>query len=921
MNSNESLIGRTLGNERYLVESLLGSGGMGTVYRATDRSLNQPVVIKMPHAVLLRDASIQTRFLAEIRALVDLPHPHIVRIIDVGRLDDVPFLVMQYLPRGSLSEFWEDLQQRPAAERLYSLHRWLPQISQALDYVHNQGVIHRDLKPANILFDAEWNPYLSDFGIVRRLTDENQQQRGLTGTGMVIGTPGYMPLEMLLGKEVDGRADQFALAVMAYEVLTGRLPFAGATAAECAVNMTSGLPWDATEIDAGIPRSVSQALARGLSREPEARFASCTEFNQSVLGTLPVGTAAAPATTTPTTSSPAPNIDTRQDTGRRTKRPSLAQQSRGLRTPTSTQRANWPTWISWFPASKHWGYAAGAALLLGCLLWFGYRQLFPTPQMAVPRLDFPAPPTPNLPSGPDPTPSPDQSSEPTTPTTPSSDPPLPPAVVTVTNMMAGPLTLEMLTEATQKKATDATRLPTYLEEATTWFYEDPQTKVANGVLRFRVVKSGRLYLIANWQWQGNQEGGWLEDRLTKEQLIEQGWQDLGPSAWDKEVYILTRRVTEGESYAIRTNKYWPPYLVIPTSQGTPSSRPPAVATKEPAFEFAAPPTPTLPSAPKPTTPPPTQAKHTPFQLLHTLRGHEDIVTSVAQGHTGNNLFSASRDGTIKIWDRLSGTLQRTLRGKQERFQTLAVNSVGKRIVAGSWTGREGRLTIWDPTEKRSQWSTDQGILSLTLGPVTPQNHGNLLAYGTRDGQIELWDGETRVSLTLAGTGKPVRAVAFSTDGKLLASAGDDHLVTLWNIETRAATKTLRGHTSWIKDVIFTPDMKRLVSGSSDGTLKIWDIASGRELASWSAHANGVRALALNPQSGHVASGGSDHTIKLWDVVGDDGRQGGLLLQTLVGHALPVTSVCFSPDGQQLASASADHTVKIWQASAPLQRGP
>ena len=159
------------------------------------------------------------------------------------------------------------------------------------------------------------------------------------------------------------------------------------------------------------------------------------------------------------------------------------------------------------------------------------------------------------------------------PRVPPSDPGLTPAVVTVTNMVAMPLTLEIVTGPTKKKATGTSLLPAYLQDATTWFYEKPRTKVANGVLDFSVVKSGRVYLLAHWQNQGDPSGGWLEDRLTKEQLLEQGWQDLGPCAWDKEVYLLTRSVQKGESYAIRTNKYWPPHLAIPVSAASSSKLP------------------------------------------------------------------------------------------------------------------------------------------------------------------------------------------------------------------------------------------------------------------------------------------------------------------------------------------------------------
>jgi len=281
--STAQWIGRSLEHDRYQIDSVLGEGGMGTVYLADDRKLKQQVVVKMPHLYLLRDESTKQRFLREVRALVDLPHAHVVRIIDVGEVDETPYMVMQYLSGGSLESLLPKLQTASLPQRLATLNRWLPQIASALDYVHSKGVLHRDLKPANILFDQSWNPFLSDFGIARSIADDENRQQGLTGTGMVVGTQGYMPLEMLLGKPVDGRADQFALAVMVYEALSGSRPFAGETAAECAVSMSTTTPVLLHEVDAGIPLALSRTVHRGLSTEPQERFDRCEVFSGQVL--------------------------------------------------------------------------------------------------------------------------------------------------------------------------------------------------------------------------------------------------------------------------------------------------------------------------------------------------------------------------------------------------------------------------------------------------------------------------------------------------------------------------------------------------------------------------------------------------------------------------------------------------------------
>jgi tetratricopeptide (TPR) repeat protein len=276
--------GRQLGGGRYRVTAKLGEGGMGCVYRARDANLDCDVVVKVPRPSLLDDPEFAGRFAREVRSLVRLVHPHIVRITDVGECDGVPFAVMQYLPGGSL----EQRQPRGRGVPAAALAAWLEPVAEALDYIHKQGYVHRDIKPANILFDDHGSAYVSDFGVAKALTGQaGKSLASLTGTGMVLGTPQYMAPEMLLGHDYDGRVDQYALAVTVYEVVSGRLPFDGQTPAAILLRQVSE---PARPLDQAAPSTsaaLAAAVARALAREPGQRFATCTAFAGAVLRGLP----------------------------------------------------------------------------------------------------------------------------------------------------------------------------------------------------------------------------------------------------------------------------------------------------------------------------------------------------------------------------------------------------------------------------------------------------------------------------------------------------------------------------------------------------------------------------------------------------------------------------------------------------------
>jgi len=281
----DSLLGKTVAG-RYRVISKLGEGGMGLTYRAWDEAEGRPVVLKMPRRNLVENAAFLERFSREVRMMAALSHPSIVPILDVGEDEGLPILVMRFLPGGSLSNRrLRDAEGKVQPMQPSTLQLWLPAVASALDFVHANGIVHRDVKPANIFFDAFWGAYLGDFGIAKIVEDTTvlEKEHTLTATSMAIGTQEYMAPEQFTPKAVvDGRVDQYALAVMVYEILVGQRPFRGETA-HLVVEVTTQPVPRLTQFRRDLPDSVCHAVYRGLSKQHGERFASCAEFAQAVL--------------------------------------------------------------------------------------------------------------------------------------------------------------------------------------------------------------------------------------------------------------------------------------------------------------------------------------------------------------------------------------------------------------------------------------------------------------------------------------------------------------------------------------------------------------------------------------------------------------------------------------------------------------
>jgi YVTN family beta-propeller protein len=263
----------------YVVEELVGRGGMGEVYRARDQRLDRPVALKLLAPRLADDEGFRDRLLRESRLAASLDHPNVVPIYETGEADGRLFIAMRYVEGTDLKA----LLRREGAlspERTVAL---AGQVADALDAAHARGLVHRDVKPSNVLIDERGGGehcYLADFGLTQSISDRGPVD------GQLMGTLEYVAPEQIRGDAVDGRADVYALGCMLFEALTGTLPFTGASDVALIYSHLEGEPPRVSDRRPDLPEAVDDVIARAMAKDPDARPASCRALVSELEGAL-----------------------------------------------------------------------------------------------------------------------------------------------------------------------------------------------------------------------------------------------------------------------------------------------------------------------------------------------------------------------------------------------------------------------------------------------------------------------------------------------------------------------------------------------------------------------------------------------------------------------------------------------------------
>jgi serine/threonine protein kinase len=278
----DHLTGRTLGN--YRIVARIGRGGMATVYQAYQPALERYVAIKVLHRQLAEDdPQFVKRFQREAKAVASLRHPNIIQVFDFGVDDEVPYMVMEYVAGRTLKTELNALAERGEVMSLDAVSTTFQAVAGALAYAHGRGMVHRDIKPANVMLTTKGDVILMDFGVAR-IVGATQY----TATGAVVGTPAYLSPEQGKGERGDERSDIYAMGVVLYEMITGRVPFdADTPLAVIFKHISDPLPLP-RHVNPRVPEEVEGVILKAMAKEPSERYQTVEEMARALANAIAV---------------------------------------------------------------------------------------------------------------------------------------------------------------------------------------------------------------------------------------------------------------------------------------------------------------------------------------------------------------------------------------------------------------------------------------------------------------------------------------------------------------------------------------------------------------------------------------------------------------------------------------------------------
>jgi WD40 repeat protein/predicted Ser/Thr protein kinase/predicted Zn-dependent protease len=798
----------------YRILRRIAEGGMGAVYEAEQENPLRTVALKVIRPDLASPALVK-RFGQEVQFLARLQHPGIAQVYEAGlTADGQPFFAMELIRGVPLDEF-AHRQNLDGPARLELLAR----VCDAVQHAHERGIIHRDLKPRNILVDETGQPKVLDFGVARATDAERQATLTRTLGGQLVGTPAYMSPEQVSAdpSALDQRTDVYALGVILFELLSGRPPYdlAGLPLFEVAQLIREQEPLRLGAIDSRCRGDVETIAARALAKDKGGRYASAGELAADLRRHL----AHQPILARP----PSALYQLRK----------FARRHRALVSAVAGVLA---------------ALVAGAAIAVAYALREREQR-----QIAV--------------------------------------------------MKTGEATHAQ--EVAKQKAIDEQNARAEAEQmardekaarAEAERKTEDEKRARGQAERHRQAARQNLY-VANVRLARQ---AWEEGRLEQmRQLLSEaaaglaGDEDLRGFEWHY-LWRLTRPVEQ----VLRV-----PTLGVRAVAFSPDGRQLATAGQGGVIRLW---------------------DTATGQGPRPLTGPDLYIYGLAYSPDGRQLASAGRTntgGVVRVWDAASGRELKALPVQSQAARGVVFSPDVRRLAVACWNSPAegpggakgpfgGRLWLFPLTDGGTVVTTP--VLNVPLDGIASNPDGSrLAAAGPEDRKVRIWDAATaREVLTFPG-----QVVTFSPDGRYLASALED-VVSIREADTGKEVRALKGHAAPVRGLAYSRDGKRLASCGDDETVRVWEADTGRMLDTFKGHTRPVLGLAFSPDGRIVASASDDQTIRVWRVgTGHDARE--------VVRPGGLTRLALSRDGLRLATGGPKEEVRIWDAAsgAPLVTVP